>query len=123
MKAKILVVDDEKNILEMLKKYLARKGYSVTASNTGEDGIEKAKKSKYSLAIIDIVMPGMDGIETIKTIEKLDDKIRFLIITGYSITGEVSDLIEGSKRVHGYIFKPFNLEHLGEKIEEILKNL
>lgn len=118
---KILVIDDERNICEMLKKYLTRKGYSVNACNSGKDGIEKAKKSKYALAIIDVVMPGMGGIEVIKTIEKLDDKIRFLIITGYSITGEVSDLIEGSKRVHGYIFKPFNLDHLGEKIEEILK--
>lgn len=58
-----------------------------------------------------------DGVEVIKTIERIDDKARFLIITGYSIAGETSDLIESSKSIHGYIFKPFKTEHLKEKIK------
>lgn len=123
MKKKILVIDDEKNILEMLGKFLTRKGFSVTTCNTGKGGIEKAKSGKYNLAVVDIVLPDLSGVDVIKTIEKLNDMIRFLIITGYSITGEVSDLIESSKRVHGYIFKPFELRHIEEKIKEILKIL
>ena len=120
MQAKILIIDDERELSDVLKKYLGLKGYSVTATYNGKDGIAQAKKGGYNIIIADIRLPDINGIEVIKTIEKSDAQARFLIITGYSITGEVSDLIESSKRVHGYIFKPFKPEHLAEKIEEIL---
>lgn len=117
---KILIIDDEKDLLSTLDKYLVLKKYSVTTRDNGKDGVKEAGKNKYDLIIVDIRMPGMNGIEVIKEIEKIDNKVRFLIITGYSITGEVTDLIEGSKRIHGYIFKPFKLTHLEEKIREII---
>ncbi|MEI8350637.1 MAG: response regulator [Candidatus Omnitrophota bacterium] len=120
MQAKILIIDDEKELSDVLKKYLELKGYSVNATYNGKDGIAQAKKDGFNIIIADIRLPDINGIEVIKTIEKLDAQARFLIITGYSITGEVSDLIESSKRIHGYIFKPFKPEHLAEKIEEIL---
>lgn len=121
MKGKILIIDDEKDLLVTLKKYLTLRDYSVTTRDNGKDGVEEVKRNKYDLLLVDIRMPSMNGVDVIKNIEKIDDKARFLIITGYSITGEVTDLIESSKRVHGYIFKPFRLEHLEEKIEGILK--
>lgn len=121
MKGKILVIDDEKDLLVTLKKYLTLKGHSVTTCDNGKDGIEESRRNKYDLIITDIRMPGVNGIEVIKAVEKTDSKVRFLIITGYSIVGEVTDLIESSKRVHGYIFKPFKLGHLEEKIEEIME--
>ena len=120
MPDKILIIDDEKELSDVLKKYLTLKGYSVTTAYNGKDGIAQAKKDRYSIIIADIKLPDMNGVEVIKAIEKVDDKVKFLIITGYSITGEVSDLIESSKRVHGYIFKPFKPEHLEEKLKEIL---
>ena len=120
MKAKILIIDDERELSDILKKYLVLKRYSVTAVYNGRDGIKEAEKDGYNIIITDIKLPDMNGVEVIKSIEKIDGKARFLIITGYSITGEVSDLIESSKRVHGYIFKPFKPEHLEEKIKEIL---
>lgn len=121
MPDKILIIDDEKELSDILKKYLTLEGYSVTTSYNGKDGMSEAKKDRYSIIIADIKLPDMSGVEVIKAIERIDDKVKFLIITGYSITGETSDLIESSKRVHGYIFKPFNPEHLEEKIREILK--
>ena len=120
MPDKILIIDDEKELSDVLKKYLELKGYSVTTAYNGKDGIAQAKKDGYSIIIADIQLPDINGVEVIRAIEKLDDKVKFLIITGYSITGEVSDLIESSKRVHGYIFKPFKPEHLEEKLKEIL---
>ena len=120
MQAKILIIDDEKELSDVLKKYLTLKGCSVTTVYNGKDGMAEAKKGGYSIIITDIKLPDINGVEVIRAIEKLDDKVKFLIITGYSITGEISDLIESSKRVHGYIFKPFKPEHLEEKIKEIL---
>ncbi len=120
MQAKILIIDDEKELVDVLKKYLVLKGYSVTTSYNGKEGIEESKKDGCSIIIVDIKLPDINGVEVIKTIEKIDNKVRFLIITGYAITGETSDLIETSKRVHGYIFKPFKPEHLEEKVREIL---
>ena len=120
MQAKILIIDDEKELSDVLKKYLELKGYSVTAVYSGKDGIAQAEKKIYSVIVADIKLPDISGVEVIRAIEKIDDKMRFLIITGYSITGEVSDLIESCKRVHGYVFKPFKPEHLEEKIKEIL---
>ena len=120
MSAKILIIDDEKDLSDVLKKYLTLKGYSVTIAYNGKDGIAEAKKGDYSIIVADIQLPDINGVEVIRAIEKIDNKARFLIITGYSITGDISDLIESSKMVHGYIFKPFKPEHLGEKIKEIL---
>jgi DNA-binding response OmpR family regulator len=121
MPGKILIIDDEKELSDVLKKYLELKGYSVVISYNGKDGIAEAGKDGYDIIIADIKLPDVNGVEVIKAIEKIDDKARFLIITGYSITGDVSDLIESSKRVHGYIFKPFKPEHLEEKLKEILR--
>ena len=120
MPAKILIIDDEKDLSDVLKKYLTLKGYSVTVTYNGKDGIAEAKKGGYSIIVADIQLPDINGVEVIRGIEKIDNKARFLIITGYSITGDISDLIESSKMVHGYIFKPFKPEHLEEKIKEIL---
>lgn len=121
MKKKILIVDDDQELLTGLKKSLSLRGYSVTACDKAQEGIAKAREEKYDLLLVDIRLPQMSGVEVIKTVEKIDDNVRFLIITGYSITGEIADLIETCKRVHGYIFKPFNLESLQKKIEEILR--
>ena len=120
MPAKILIIDDEKELSDVLKKYLTLKGYSVTTAYNGKDGIADAKKNGYNIIIADIKLPDINGVEVIKAIGKIDDRARFLIITGYTITGEISDLIESSKRVHGYIFKPFKPDHLEEKLKEIL---
>jgi len=120
MPDKILIIDDEKELSDVLKKYLGLKGYSVDTAYNGKGGIAQAKKYGYGIIIADIQLPDISGVEVIRAIEKIDDKARFLIITGYSITGDVSDLIESSKRVHGYIFKPFKPEHLEEKLKEIL---
>ena len=123
MGTQVLIIDDEKDLTATLKKYLTRKGYAVTTCANGKEGIDEAGKNKYALIIVDIRLPDISGVEVIKTIENRDDKVRFLIITGYSIVGETSDLIETSKRVHGYIFKPFKPTHLEEKIKEILSLL
>lgn len=119
--ASILIVDDEKDLLATLKEYLDLKGYQVTTCSNGNDAIREYKDKKHQIIIVDMKMPGINGVELIKTIKNMDDKVRFLIMTGYSITPEDTDLIESFNRRHGYIFKPFELEHLEAKIIEILK--
>ena len=70
-KAKILIIDDEQGIRDLLSFELEHRGYNVSTAQNGEEGIAKAKKETFDLAIIDLKMPGIDGITTFKEIKKI----------------------------------------------------
>ena len=70
---KILLVDDEKDILEFVSYNLKREGFEVLTARNGEDGIELAKAEKPHLILLDVAMPGMDGIETCNAIRENDE--------------------------------------------------
>lgn len=119
-KKRILIVDDEVDFLSVLDKYLTDKGYEVTTCATGQEGINKAKEQVYDFIIVDIRMPGINGIETIKNMVKIKhNKTRFLIITGYALTKDVTLTLKQNRLIRGYLIKPFDLEELKNKIEQI----
>ena len=117
---KILIIDDEIDFLRTLSKYLTRKGFEVTICSSGRKGLNCAKKESYDLVLTDIKMPGMDGVEAIKQIERVRRKAQFIITSGYSITEEIDSLLKQDKRVCGYLFKPFDLNELMNRIKDIL---
>jgi len=117
---KLLIIDDEIDLLKMLGKHLKEQGYDVTTRNTGRKGLNAVRKEPYDLVLIDIRMPGMDGIDTARQIERVQYKAKFLIITGYAITEELTTLLEQDKRVKGYLLKPFDLNELLAMMKEVI---
>lgn len=107
---KILVVDDEEAICNMLKKFLTQKGYEAIIALSGEEAIGKVKEEKPHIVLLDIRMPKMDGIETLKKIRELDKEVGIVMITA------VKDDDVGRKCLqlgaYDYITKPLSLDYL-----------
>jgi DNA-binding response OmpR family regulator len=107
-RGKVLIVDDEVKILEILSKFLLKKGYDVIVVDNGKDAIDKVKKEMPHLVLLDIKMPEMDGIEVLKGIKKIDNKIIVVMLTGVYEENIAKKCLElGAK---DYITKPFNLD-------------
>ena len=81
---KILVVDDETSMTQYLSIALRKAGYEVTAVNSGQDALEKAKTETFSVAITDFKMPGMDGIEVLAGLKKIDPSLPVILMTAYA---------------------------------------
>jgi two-component system response regulator (stage 0 sporulation protein F) len=79
---KILVVDDEPDMMELMMMVLTRKGYQSFGATNGEDAIIVNEQENPDLIILDLRMIGMDGIETLRHIRQTDDKVRVIILTG-----------------------------------------
>lgn len=109
-KEKILIVDDEKPICSMLKKFLTIKGYEPITVINGENALEKIKKERPRIILLDIRMPGMDGIQTLKRIKELDNEAGVIMITA------VKDEETGKRCIdigaYDYITKPLDLDYL-----------
>ena len=83
MKERILVIDDDKGILEVFRAVLLRAGYQIDTVESGERGIEAAKARLYDLIFLDLNMPGLNGIETLRGLREIEKKIPIYVTTGY----------------------------------------
>ena len=113
MKEKILVVDDEQAVCDVLKKFLTKEGYKVSTVLSGEEAIKKVKKEKPHIVLLDIRMPDMDGIEALKRIRKIDKKVGIIMITAVKEDAVGRKCMELG--AYGYITKPFDFDYL-EKV-------
>jgi len=105
-KERILVIDDEAEMREMLHYALSTEGYDVDTACDGKEGIEKLSNRRYAVLITDIKMPGMDGINVLKRAKKIDPELQIIIMTGYaSIESAINALQEGA---FNYLNKPFD---------------
>lgn len=120
-KKKILVVEDEPHIVKLVSFILESNGYEVIQAFVGTEGIEKAKKEKPHLIVLDIMMPGMDGFEVAKVLTK-DPTTNFIPILMLSSKAQFEDKMTGiDAGALDYITKPFEKEELLQKIKECLK--
>jgi DNA-binding response OmpR family regulator len=118
-KAKLLVVEDDPNLGDILKEYLEMKGYEPTLCRDGEDGWNKFKKDKYDLCLLDIMMPKKDGFTLAKEIKKVQENLPILFLTAKN---QKDDIIEGLKiGADDYLTKPFSMEELLLRITAILR--
>ena len=118
-KKTILVVDDDKTILESLKKVLQSEGYSVYTAENGGEALEKLETQYFNLALLDIRLPDMNGTELLVTIHRDAPKIMTIMITGYpNLENAVKSLNLGAD---AYLMKPINPEELLNVIQEKLK--
>lgn len=117
-KVKILIVDDEKNIREVIKEYSILEGYEVREADSGVKALELLNKEKFDLMILDIMMPIMDGFTLLNNIPK-ERKVPTIIL---SARDDEIDKLEGFDRgIDDYLCKPFSPRELMARIKAILK--
>jgi len=115
---KILVVDDEEKIREMIGKYATHEGYDVTLASNGKEALKCFKADDFDVVILDVMMPEMDGFETLKRMKEVKD-VPCIFLTAL---GEEYDKIYGFDiGAEDYVTKPFSLKELMARIRVILK--
>jgi len=116
----IFVVDDEKNIREIIKKFLQKEGYQVTLFENGEQVLQEVRRLNPDLLVIDIMMPGTNGLELCKQIRKISE-IPIIFVTARD---EEFDRILGLELgADDYLTKPFSPRELVVRIKNIFKRL
>ena len=120
-KEKILVVDDEEDILELLRFNLDKEGYQVACSATGEDALAKARRESFDLIILDLMLPGIDGLEVTRKLKDEADTRRLPIVM-LTAKGEESDVVAGLELgADDYITKPFSPRILLARVRAVLR--
>ena len=115
---KILVVEDEKDIQNIIKAFLENAGYKVETADDGLDGINIIQKNKFDLILLDIMMPKIDGFVVCEMIRK-NSNVPIIILT--ALTDEESQLKGFDKLADDYITKPFSMPVVLKHIEAILR--
>ena len=119
--ASILIVDDDEDILNLYRMTLEYRGYSVETSKTGLDAIEKAKKNRYQIALLDVVLPDIRGEKVAESLKKIDESMEIIFITGYSL---FEACIEATKfGISDILLKPITEEELLLAVENALPAL
>ncbi|KPJ69921.1 hypothetical protein AMJ44_01845 [candidate division WOR-1 bacterium DG_54_3] len=108
--ARILVVDDEQDVCDMLEKFLKIKGYEVSTALSGEDALALVKKEKPHIVLLDIRMPEMDGLECLERIKEIDKEIGVIMITALKQEEVGKKAMELG--AYDYITKPLSLQYL-----------
>lgn len=118
MKEKLLIVDDDKDIAEMLKTYFKKDGYETCCAYDGREGLELLKKDSYSLVLLDVMMPNMDGYTMLGKMREVSQTPVILL----TAKGEQMDKIIGfMKGCDDYVVKPFDFTELSFRVKAILK--
>lgn len=120
-KFKILIIDDEADLVETLKFRLEANGYEVITSYDGQDGLEKARIKRPDLIILDIMLPKLDGYKICRML-KFDKKYKNIPVIMFTARAQESDKEMGLEvGADAYITKPFEPNTLLNKIKELLK--
>jgi two-component system phosphate regulon response regulator PhoB len=118
---RVLVVDDEEDILELVRYNLDKEGYRVTTVSSGEEGLRAARSDLPDLVILDLMLPGVDGLEVCKSL-KADRITQAIKIIMLSARGEEADIVAGLELgADDYITKPFSPRILSARIKATLR--
>ena len=120
-KEKILVVDDEEDIRELVKYNLAREGYKIFCASSGEKALKKARAKLLDLIVLDLMLPGIDGLEVTKIL-KNDPKTQHIPIIMLTAKEEEADIVTGLELgADDYITKPFSPRVLVARIRAAIR--
>jgi len=117
---KILIVDDEPNIVRTVADRLRMTGYEVVTAGDGQEGLERALEERPDLILLDIIMPGLDGYATLERLGQMEETrgIPVIMLTARSQAEDVQRAT--SSGAADYVVKPFDLVALMEKMERVL---
>lgn len=122
-KEKILIVDDEEHIIELLKFNLLNSGYEVLTANNGLDAVKIAKAEKPNLLLLDLMLPGIDGFDVCKEIKR-NNEMKNTSIIMITAKGEELDKILGLELgADDYITKPFSVRELLARVKAVLRRI
>lgn len=118
MSARILVLEDDQNMRQMLAMVLEKEGYQVEAAGTGLEAVQLAAQSAFDLVIVDIRMEGIDGLEALARVRESQPEVRSLVVTGYSTEADSIRAIRLG--VGDYLKKPFDLKEFLGAVRRLL---
>ena len=119
MNCKILVVEDDNQIQELIVEFLSSQDYVVDTANDGVEGYEKFKEGEYDLVILDVMMPRLDGHSLCKMIRSIDKEVSIIFLTAL---GDEENEIKGfDLDADDYISKPFSFNILIKRLEAVLR--
>ena len=108
--ARILIVDDEPDLLSILSEELVKRGYQADAAFSGEEAIEKLKENRPDLVLLDIRMPGMGGLEALKRIREIGPDIGVIVVTAVRDARLAKEAL--TLGAYDYVMKPVDFTHL-----------
>lgn len=116
---RLLVVEDEKKLCDMIAKSLHQSGYEVDVCNDGEEALDMIYAEMYDLIVLDLNLPGVDGMEILRELRKEDEETKVLILSARS---QIADKIEGlDAGANDYMEKPFHLQELEARIRSLTR--
>lgn len=118
---KILVVDDEEDILELVRYNLAKNGYGIICAESGEKALTMAKSENPDLIVLDLMLPGIDGLDVARKL-KDDGKTRGIPIIMLTAKGEEADIVTGLELgADDYVTKPFSPRILAARVRAVIR--
>lgn len=117
-KPRLLIVDDELLIRDLLYDYFASRDFDIAVADSGKSALSLLEESHFDTVILDLKMPDMDGLQLTQKIRADDNDLPIILITGYPSFDSAIDALR--QRVHDYFTKPVNLSHLRRAVESAL---
>jgi DNA-binding response OmpR family regulator len=120
-KKKVLCIEDEKEMIDLMRLILERRGFDFVGAEGGQEGLEKIRQEKPDLILLDLMMPGVDGWEVYRQL-KADDELEGIPVIVVTAKAQSIDKVLGLHiaRVEDYITKPFGPQELLESIHRVL---
>lgn len=120
MKAKLMVVDDEQDVREMIRNHFTLRGYEVLTAKDGEEGVRVAEAGRPQIVMMDIKMPKLDGDQMLERLHILLPNSRFIVFTAYQ-NERIRERITNAGGCDAYFEKPVSIIELQRKVEELLQ--
>lgn len=118
MVTRILVVDDESYVRDLLKRVLTRRGHDVDVAADGEAALSLMGEHTYDLVLTDVVMPGIDGFDLLRRVKATYPAVTVIVLTGYARKQSISDfLLYGADE---YLSKPFQVQALLDSVDRVV---
>ncbi|WP_020412723.1 response regulator transcription factor [Microbulbifer variabilis] len=119
MNKRILIIEDDRDILQLLCMHLESLGYSVTACDNGEQGLMRALNQKFNLLLLDLTLPGLDGVEICRRLRDVGSALPILMLTARN--SELDRVLGLEMGADDYLSKPFGMREMQARVKALLR--